>query len=137
MEELKQDFKFNERTKELTIITKSENDKGKREYIDTFSAKQTSILYQNMLQEKKNVINMIDEGNKKIENLKQTQKTKLKLTKEQKQLIKDLRVLKQYEPIENAKTQQVQVEEQLKALNEQLIKQKKIINKVNIVCRIN
>lgn len=135
--ELEQKFEFNERTKELTVTTERDTNKVKQLYKDTFSEPRIRELYRDMKKAKSDTEQMIQNFKKQIEDLNETEKhSKIKLTDSQKQLIEDLKIIKRYEPIENGKTKNKQLNEQLEVLNKELKDKKRIINQLRTTCKI-
>lgn len=135
--ELEQKFEFNERTKELTVTTERDTNKVKQLYKDTFSEPRIRELYRDMKKAKSDTEQMIQNFKKQIEDLNETEKhSKIKLTDSQKQLIEDLKIIKRYEPIENGKTKNKQLNEQLEVLNKEFKDKKHIINQLRTTCKI-
>lgn len=131
-----QKFIFNDRNKTLSVVTTNESEDCTKNYTDNFNEEQIVKLHKGMKNDKNLMETNIQAIEKQISELSDTiNKSKIKLSKEQKDLMKNLKVLQEYKPIEDAKTRKVQSEDTLKGLIEQLVSKKKIINEIETKCK--
>lgn len=137
--EIDREISFDERRKELKVVTSGENKGVKKEYTDVFNRDAIKNLTGKMQAEVDSVNKMIQDADKNIETQEDLKRKLLKeaptLNERQKALIEDLKIVQDYTPIENCDIQVEAIRLNIEKLKEQLKEKKQNLHEVKAKCK--